>query len=427
MDLSVKWYSPAVSQLMDLVPTDVGRPIAHFARKFIDDAFLNDADWVLQNLGHREAQIAGEGDRWFIRRMLPYRTTDHRIAGVVVTFVDITDRKQTADEVNEARLYAEVIVSTVRQPLLVLDRDLVVQSANPAYYNLFQARSEETVGRPLFALGNGHWKLPELQTALRRFLPDHKVLKGIEIEADFESIGHRAMVVDVIRLARGGGRDLLILLAIDDVTERQQAIIRQKMLAGEAKHRVKNTLSTVLAIADQTLGKAEDLEQARTNFEARITALARAQDILTDEAWVGAKISNIVAGAVEPHLGGLDRFRINGPDVELDGKVGMALAMALHELLTNAAKYGALSNATGHVDITWNVQNEGAERRLEMHWQEHGGPAVEAPHKRGFGSRMIEMSLAGVPGGSARFVYCTTGLVCTLGVALPQSDGVGAG
>jgi two-component system CheB/CheR fusion protein len=419
MELSVKWFSPAVSQLVDLVPADVGRPIAHFARKFVDDDFLQDADWVLKNLGHREAQVAGEGDRWFNRRMLPYRTTDHRIAGVVVTFIDVTDRKRAADEIDEARLYAEVIVSTVRQPLLVLDGNLVVQSANPAFYALFRTRPEETLGRSIFALSDGQWDLPDLQMALRKFLPDDRVIKGIEIDATFETIGHRTMLVDVTLLSRGGGRAPLILLAIDDITEHHQAVIRHKMLVGEAKHRVKNTLATVLAIAHQTLRNAPSLEQARTTFEARIGALARTQDILNDEAWVGARIANVVASAVEPHLGGTERFRINGPDVELEPRSAMALAMALHELSTNAAKYGALSNANGHVEITWSLQGEAAARRLELHWQESGGPPVEAPQKRGFGSRMIELALAGVPGGSALIVYRTTGLVCTLTVSLP--------
>jgi two-component system CheB/CheR fusion protein len=422
MDLSVKWFSPAVSQLVDLVPADVGRPIAHFARKFIDDAFLQDADWVLKNLGHREAQVAGEADRWFIRRMLPYRTTDHRISGVVVTFIDVTDRKRAADAVDEARLYAEGIVSTVRQPLLVLNGNFIVQSANPAFYALFHAHPEDSLGESLFALSKGQWNLPELQAALRKFLPDDKVIKGIEIESTFETIGHRSMLVDVTRLTRGGGREPLILLAIDDITERHEAVIRQKMLVGEAKHRVKNTLATVLAIAYQTLRNAPSLDQARSNFEARIGALARAQDILTDENWVGAKIANVVAGAVEPHLGSGDRFRISGPDVELEPKAAMALAMALHELFTNAAKYGALSNSSGHVEITWNIVGEAEQRRLEMHWKESDGPAVAAPQKRGFGSRMIELALAGIPGGSAQFVYRTTGLVCTLSLALTRPE-----
>jgi two-component system CheB/CheR fusion protein len=424
MDLSVKWFSPAVSRLFDLVPADIGRPIAHFARKFEDDEFLKDAAWVLQNLGHREAEVVGDGGQWFIRYMLPYRTTDHRIAGLVVTFTDITDRKRAADEINEARLYAEIIVSTVRQPLLVLNGDLVVQSANPAFYALFQSRPEQTLGRSIFALGTDDWAIPELQAALRKFLPDDKIIKGIEIDGPFDIIGQRSMLIDVTRLTRGGGREPLILLAIEDVTKQHEAVIRQKMLVGESKHRLKNTLATVLAIAHQTLRNAPSLEQARTTFEARIAALARTQDILNDDAWVGTKIANVVAGAVEPHLGGAERFRISGPDIELERRAAMALAMALHELFTNAAKYGALSSAGGHVEITWKVAGGGAARSLEMHWQESDGPAVEAPQKRGFGSRMIELALAGVPGGSAQLVYQTTGLVCTLTVSLPpHADG----
>jgi two-component system CheB/CheR fusion protein len=228
------------------------------------------------------------------------------------------------------------------------------------------------------------------------------------------------MLVDVTRLTRGGGREPLILLALEDITEHHQAVIRQKMLIGETKHRVKNTLATVLAIVHQTLRDAQSLDQARSTFDARIGALTQTQDILNDEAWVGTKIANIVAGAIEPQLGGAKRFRISGPDVELDPRSAMALAMALHELFTNAVKYGALSNAAGHVDLAWSIAGEAEHRRLEMHWKESGGPPVEPPQNRGFSSRMIELTLAGVPGGSAQIVYRKDGLVCTLTVSMPQ-------
>lgn len=125
--LRIKWFAPATKELFDLVSPDIGRPIAHFARKFSDENLLSDAEKVLKKLTTIEAEVPSDTGRWYLRRMLPYRTRDNHIAGVVVTFNDITDSKQAADAVNEARIYAEAVVETVPHPLLVLNGDLRVQ------------------------------------------------------------------------------------------------------------------------------------------------------------------------------------------------------------------------------------------------------------------------------------------------------------
>ena len=131
----IKWFAPATKELFDFVSTDIGRPIAHFARKFSDEKLLRDAETVLMKLTAIEAEVPSDAGRWYRRRMLPYRTRDNRIAGVVVTFIDITDRKRASDAATEARIYSETIVETIRQPLLVLNGALRVQSANQAFYD----------------------------------------------------------------------------------------------------------------------------------------------------------------------------------------------------------------------------------------------------------------------------------------------------
>ena len=128
-ELRIKWFSPATRQLLELESSDIGRPVRHFARKFADDRLLRDADSVLARLAPIEAEIRSDAGRWFLRRVLPYRTRDNRIAGLVVTFIDITERRRATEMIDEARIYAQAIVATIRQPLVVLDAGLRVRSA----------------------------------------------------------------------------------------------------------------------------------------------------------------------------------------------------------------------------------------------------------------------------------------------------------
>ncbi|QKK26951.1 PAS domain-containing protein (plasmid) [Rhizobium hidalgonense] len=184
--------------------TDIGRPIAHFARKFSDENLLSDAETVLRKLTTIEAEVRSDAGRWYLRRMLPYRTRDNHIAGVVVTFTDITDRRAAAQAVNAARTYAEAIVSTVRQPLLVLDAALRIQSANPAFYELFKVSAKETERSLLYDLGNGQWDIPALRTLLDKVLSNSQDVADYEVEHEFRNIGRRCMLLNARKLDRGG-------------------------------------------------------------------------------------------------------------------------------------------------------------------------------------------------------------------------------
>ena len=234
-NLCIKWFSPATKELLDLVPSDIGRPVGHFARKFADENLLEDADAVLRKLTVIEAEVRSDSDHFYLRRMLPYRTQDNRIAGIVLTFTDITAAKRAADAVNEARVYAEAIVETVRQPLLVLDGELRVISANPAFYTLFQVSEAATEGRYLYELGGRQWDVPELRQRLERVLSKDRQFSDVEIEQVFPGVGQRCLLLNGRRLSREGGREALILLAIEDVTERRNA--ESAIRASEAQYR----------------------------------------------------------------------------------------------------------------------------------------------------------------------------------------------
>jgi PAS domain S-box-containing protein len=204
-----------------------------------------------------------------------------------------------------------------------------------------------------------------------------------------------------------------------DITDRKLAEDHRELLIHELNHRVKNTLATVQSIAAQTLRNASSIEQARSAFESRLFALSQAHDVLTRESWEAASLREIVHNAIEPYRSrGEDRLHVRGADVRVRPGMALALAMALQELATNAVKYGALSNTTGEISISWEVHSSAAAPRLHLRWEEKGGPLVEPPQRRGFGTRLIERSLAQELDGNVLIDFARTGVVCTVDAPL---------
>jgi two-component sensor histidine kinase len=195
------------------------------------------------------------------------------------------------------------------------------------------------------------------------------------------------------------------------------------LLIHELNHRVKNTLATVQSIATQTLRNAGVSQEPRMALEARLFALSRAHDVLTRENWEGASLREIVAQSIEPYRGiGEGRLNGEGPEVRLSPRTALALAMALQELATNAAKHGALASMTGRVDITWSLDEAVQPARLHLRWEEKGGAPVQPPQRRGFGTRLIERSLASDLQGNVRIDFAPGGVVCTIEAPMDGSD-----
>jgi two-component sensor histidine kinase len=197
-----------------------------------------------------------------------------------------------------------------------------------------------------------------------------------------------------------------------DLSERKQIEELQRMLGNELNHRVKNTLATVQSIVNQTLRGAANIEQARDAVNARIVALAGAHDLLTDRSWVGADIADLVRRALAPFAS--SRLICQGPSLDLSPSQALALSMALHELATNAAKYGALSRPEGRVELGWRVERG----ELNMSWHERGGPQVTPPTRRGFGSRLIENALCAELDGQTELEFAPDGVRCRITAAV---------
>jgi two-component sensor histidine kinase len=223
-------------------------------------------------------------------------------------------------------------------------------------------------------------------------------------------------------LGHDGSVDKLLSVS-RDITETKQMEEHQRLLINELNHRVKNTLATVQSIATQTLRNAATLEKAQAAFEARLLALSRAHNVLTRENWDGAHLREIVAEAVAPYSNQReDRLHLSGPDIRLSPRMALALAMALQELATNAVKYGALSNEVGEIRIRWTLDRTQEPPRLHLTWEESGGPPVQVPKRRGFGTRLIERSLALDLEGDVRIEFAPSGVICTVDAPLLPND-----
>jgi PAS domain S-box-containing protein len=227
-------------------------------------------------------------------------------------------------------------------------------------------------------------------------------------------VWHRALA-----LRDEHGKVCRVVGAILDITARRDAEEHLKLLVNELNHRVKNTLATVQSIAANSLRGATSVPDARAAFEARLLALSAAHNILTRENWEGARLRSIAVEVLEPYrMRHADRFVIEGPDLWISPANAVAIGMGLHELATNAAKYGALTTQAGLVRVTWTHAGEGAAARACLTWEEEGGPPVVVPLRKGFGSRLIERSLTADLGGEARLEFRPGGVVCTMSWAL---------
>lgn len=207
-----------------------------------------------------------------------------------------------------------------------------------------------------------------------------------------------------------------------NVTRHKEEQTESKMLIDELNHRVKNTLATVQSIVWQASRMHSDPKAMREAIETRLFALSRSHDLLTRENWVSAGLTDVVNGALEPFGtadGRAERVTIKGENIRFPPKAALALGIAFNELATNAVKYGAFSNATGSVDIEWNVEEREDGRRLVLHWREIGGPPVVPPTSKGFGSRVIERGLAHELEGVVHLDYRKEGLVCTVDIPAP--------
>ena len=320
------------------------------------------------------------------------------LVGAVNMLVDLSERKRSEES---ARRLASIVQSCDDA---IVSKDLrgIVSSWNEGAERLFGYTAEEVIGKSIMIVIPADRSGEEASILAR-------LRRGERID-HFETVRRRkdGSLIDisltVSPIYGADGRVIGASKVARDITERKRAHEQQKLLLGEIMHRVKNTLATVQAMAGQTMRRAPAEE--RDAFTARLHALGKAHDILTSDSWDRAPLRVVIGSALAPFQG--QRFTLEGPEAYLNANRSLHLTLALHELATNAVKYGALSNAVGRVHVQWRLEDGG----LDVRWVETGGPVVGRPRRKGFGSQLIEHAFDGV-----RFQYAPTGLLCAFRVS----------
>jgi len=226
-----------------------------------------------------------------------------------------------------------------------------------------------------------------------------------------------------LTLTLGESEPVLVKIFRDE-TPAKRAEEQRILLLNELNHRVKNTLATVQSVVEQTLRTAGVDREVRSDLALRIQALARAHNVLVEQNWAGADLDVLMRDVSQPYDRDPSPFHLNGPAVRLHPSQAVTLSLALHELATNAAKYGALSAPTGQVRVGWNLAHNGSGQRfLTILWEETGGPAVETPTRSGFGSRLIAQTFSNAEGGRASLEFGVSGARCVMSLQLVDVDG----
>jgi two-component system CheB/CheR fusion protein len=221
-NLKVKRFTPLATKIVSLIQGDVGRPITDIVTNLQYEGLVDDIKHVLSTLSSKSVEMQTKDGTWYRMHILPYRTIENVIDGVVVTFTDITELKAATEKLIERTALSEGVIQTIREPLLILDGKLKVVSANPSFYRTFEVSQRETEGAFLYDLGNGQWNIPGLRKLMEDVLPKNTKVEDYVVEHDFPRIGHRKMMLNARRIVLEDVQRQFILLAIEDITNRKE-------------------------------------------------------------------------------------------------------------------------------------------------------------------------------------------------------------
>ncbi|MEG4208709.1 chemotaxis protein CheB [Microcoleus sp. S13_B4] len=354
-DLRIRRFTPAIESIFNLISSDVGRCLSDITHKLIMPELEPMIVEVIRTLNLKAQEVQDREGHWYDLHIRPYRTIDHKIDGAVVMLVDINDLKVTAQQLMEAKNYAETIVETVREPLLVLDLKLQAITANRSFYETFQVMRIHTEQHSIFDLGNGQWNIPKLRSLLEEILRGKTEFHDFDVEHEFEHIGHKVMRLNARKMPPIGDTQM-ILLAIEDITEQKQFETERSLrikeqlarAAAEDANRIKDEFLSVLSHELRTplnamigwaqLLRLKKFDEAKTQEALKtIERAAKAQNQLIDDI---LDVSRITTG----------QFRLTASEIELNPLVKNAI-----EVVSLAAEAKNLQRESRLTPLTLNI------------------------------------------------------------------------
>ncbi|XHX81293.1 MAG: CheR family methyltransferase [Stenomitos frigidus ULC029] len=367
-DLRIRRFTPVAQRLFNFIPADAGRPLSNIRANFnipdLEPLILD----VLETLSVKELDVQTQEGHWYNLRIRPYCTTENQIDGVVLVLLDIDALKRSADVLEAARNYAEAIVETVQVPLIVLDADLRVNKANRSFYVTFQVEPNDTDQALIFDLGNGQWNIPALRSLLETIVTNGTAVQNYEVEHRFEQIGQKAMLLNAYKLQREDNADM-ILLSIEDITERQQfetershLLTQEQSARQEAEgvnrakdeflsnlsHELRNPLNSLLGWTE--LLRRQQLDEATTIRALEvIERSARAQAQLIEDM---LDLSRVTSGKLHLKTRPLDLVSVVAAAIESVQLAADAKALQLLPQLTSATIVGDVDRLQ---QVLWNL------------------------------------------------------------------------
>jgi PAS domain S-box-containing protein len=335
---------------------------------------------------------------------------------------EITKQKDTERALARSRADLRMIIDSAAEGIYCIDRTGLVTLCNAAFLRMLGfAHEEDVVGKNVHEIV--HHSYPDGTPYPLTSCPVYKtaqsgvhvhLLDDLYFRRDGTVLPVECWVRPIVREAEIEGA----VCTFVDVTERKHAEAQQHLLIHEMAHRVKNTLAMVQAIVGQSLRNSPAAQPVVKSIGQRLVALGNAHSMLIKTRGGNAPLAQVIEGAIAVHRPGTDRIQTTGPNIDVGAKAALGITMALHELCTNAAKYGALSKDTGRVIIEWVILGGAADSRFHMRWTEQGGPPVTPPTRQGFGSRLITESVGPDLKGQATLAFESEGVVWVLDAPL---------
>jgi PAS domain S-box-containing protein len=352
----------------------------------------------------------------------PIRMPDGMIAQLAITR-DVTQRKQDDQKIRESEHRFHQLLQALPAAVYTTDSE-----GRITFYN--EAAVEFAGRRPdLGELWCVTWRLynadgsrlPHHECPMAIALKENRPVRGAEAIAERPDGTRRWFAPYPTPLRDSGGRLSGAINMLVDITERKEAEHQQKLLIDELNHRVKNTLATVQSLIAQTARNTNDVDEFQRALVGRILALSHAHNQLSERRWTDAELSQLLRSGLEPYIA-KGNVVLSGKPLQVPPRVALMISMAVHELATNAAKYGALSSSAGRIEVIWAAKANGSEPRLRLSWHEQNGPPVVKSSRKGFGTRLLERGIESELGGRTLIEYAPGGVRCEIDIPLTNDD-----